>query len=235
MNMTLDEYKARAKADLDNAFEKGKAQGGGGDAQMLIDNMAIRDFQWQNVVFPEGYELVLNFKTTNGNNNVHSLNAVLYGTTGIKTVTLICEESGTIPMLQLVRASSVEVVDITNFKRIPTEISYIAMGNTKLVSILGELDMSSCTSATHPFNTTTALEEIRFKEGTISIALDFHWSTKLSAESYDSIIKGHSKEVSVTLTLPAEATVRSVYDAKYGEGAWGAITAEYPNVTIKYS
>lgn len=231
---TTETINAQDFADkVNEVFEAGKAQGGG-DAQMLIDKMAIRDFAWQNEAFPEGYELVLNFKKTNGNNNTHSLNAVLYGTTGIKTVTLICEESGTIPMGQFVRASSVEVVDITNFKRIPTEISYMAMANTKLVSILGELDMSRCTKATHPFNTTTALEEIRFKEGTIGISLDFHWSTKLSAESYDSIIKGHSKEVSVTLTLPAEATVRSVYDAKNGAGAWDAITAEYSNVTIEY-
>ena len=233
--MTTSEKLIKIAENVQKNVEFGKSQGGGGDAQVLIDNMAIRDFQWQNVVFPEGYELVLNFKTTNGNNNVHSLNAVLYGATGIKTVTLICEESGTILMGQFVRASSVEVIDITNFKRIPRDISYMAMVNTKLVSILGELDMSSCTSATHPFNTTTALEEIRFKEGTISIALDFHWSTKLSAESYDSIIKGHSKEASVTLTLPAEATVRSVFDAKYGSGAWDAITAEYPNLTIVYS
>lgn len=233
--MTTSEKLIKIAENVQKNVEFGKSQGGGGDAQILLDRMSIRDFQWQNVVFPEGYELVLNFKTTNGNNNVHSLNAVLYGTTGIKTVTLICEENGTILMGQFVRDSSVEVVDITNFKRIPRDISYMAMANTKLVSILGELDMSSCTSATHPFNTTTALEEIRFKEGTISIALDFKSCTKLSAESYDSIIKGHSKEASVTLTLPKETTVRSVYDAKFGSGAWDAITAEYSNVTITYS
>lgn len=195
--MTLADFIKAASANnkliaenQQKVYEAGKAQGGGGDAQMLIDNMAIRDFQWQNVVFPEGYELVLNFKTTNGNNNTHSLNAILCGTKGIKTVTLVCEDSGTITMGQMVRDSSVEVVDITNFKRIPTEISYMAMANKKLVSILGELDMSSCTKATHPFNTTTALEEIRFKEGTINVALSFAYSSLLSETSIRSIIDG---------------------------------------------
>lgn len=177
--------------NIDTYAEKiGEITAGGGDAQMLIDNMAIRDFIWQNVAFPEGYELVLNFKKTNGNNNTHSLNAVLYGTTGIKTVTLICEESGTIMMGQFVRASSVEVVDITNFKRIPTEISYMAMANTKLVSILGELDMSSCTKANGSFNGTTALKDIAFKKETISIALSFANCSLLSDTSIQSIIDG---------------------------------------------
>lgn len=229
MNMTLDELKARAKADLDNAFEKGKAQGGG-DAQIIIDNMKLRDFQWQGAVFPEGYDFV--FQMNVGTNTI---NAAFMGTKGIKSVKLICKIVGTVIMNQLVRDSTVEVLDLTEFSLIPSQIPYLASNNTKLVSILGELDLSNCTTATSAFNYTTALENIRFKEGTIGISLDFHWSTKLSAESYDSIIKGHSKEVPVTLTLPAEATVRSVYDAKYGSGAWDAITAQYPNVTIMYS
>jgi hypothetical protein len=156
-------------------------------------------------------------------------------TTGIKTAKLICDKSGSFVFSGVVRGSTVEVFDITEFKPTPTNLNYFAISNSKLVSVLGELDMTNCTTATNAFNGTTALQEIRFKEGTISIALDFKQCTKLSAESYDSIIKGHSKTASVTLTLPAESTVRSVYNAKFGSGAWDAITAQYPNVTIMYS
>ena len=228
--MTLDELKARAKQDLDNAFEKGKSQGGGGDAQILLDRMRILDGQWQSAVFPEGYNFVFDFKT-----KPNTLNAMLMLTTGIKTATLIYEGEGTINCSQLVRSSTIEVLDLSNFRLSPTQLNWFALQNAKLVSVLGEIDMTNCTSATSAFSGTTALQEIRLKEGTISIALDFKSCTKLSAESYDSIIKGHSKTASVTLTLPKETIVRSTYDDFYGTGAWDAITAQYPNVTIMYS
>ena len=233
--MTTSEKLIKIAENVQKNVEFGKSQGGGGDAQIILDCMGVRAFQWQNAVFPEGFNLVFKMKATNGNNNIHDFNASLFGATGIKTAKFICEEYGTILMNQFIRNSSVEVLDLSECNRIPTDISYFAMANTKLIRVLGEIDMTSCTKVTHPFNSTSALEEIRFKEGTITIALDFHWSIKLSAESYDSIIKGHSKTASVTLTLPAETTVRSVFDAKFGSGAWDTITAQYPNVTIMYS
>lgn len=232
MNMTLDELKARAKADLDNAFEKGKAQGGG-DAQIIIDNMQLRDFQWQGAVFPEGYDFVfqMNVKT-------NTINAAFMGTKGIKSVKVICKIQGTVIMGQLVRDSTVEVLDLTEFSLIPSQIPYLAFNNTKLVSILGELDLSNCTTATSAFTGTTALEEIRFKESTISIALDFRSCTKLSAESYDNIMQGLSSTATgQTLTLPAYETVKATYDdvSAYGEGAWDILTASKTNWTIAYS
>ena len=78
-----------------------------------------------------------------------------------------------------------------------------------------------------------ALIEIRF-EGLIGANINISDSKNLSAESYHSIITHCSKTASFSLTLPAEATVRSVYDAKYGSGAWDTITAEYSNLTISY-
>lgn len=78
------------------------------------------------------------------------------------------------------------------------------------------------------------LKNITF-EGTIGTSVTFQHCTKLSAESYHSIIKGCSKTAAFTLTLPPETTVRSVYDATYGSGAWDTITAEYGNLTIAYT
>lgn len=187
---TAEKYNTLIKK-IPAVFEAGKAQGGyNGDAEFLISNMAIRGFQWQNVAFPEGFDLVINFKTTNGNNNVHDLNASLSYTTGLKTVKLICEESGTIIMSQFLRSSSTEVLDLTEFKRIPSNISYFTMGNTSIVSILGELDLSSCSQASHSFNQTTSLKNIAFKQGTISIALSFANCSLLSDASIQSIIDG---------------------------------------------
>ena len=213
------------KGNVPKVFEAGKAQGDGN----IADYLTIQDNQWANATFPEGYEFVLRMNTI-----PRTLNNLLINAKGIKTATLICEAEASVLWTGVIRGSTVEVLDVTRCKLSPTNISYFALGASNLVMILGEIDMSSCTEATHPFNSVFLLQEIRFKESTISIALDFHWSTKLSAESYDSIIKGCSKTASFTLTLPPEATVRSVYDAKYGSGAWDTITAEYSNLTIEY-
>ena len=96
------------------------------------------------------------------------------------------------------------------------------------------LTVAENTSMANWFQNCTALENIEIA-GVIGQNLDIHWSVLLTAKSYHSIMTHLSKTASITLTLPAEATVRSVYDAKYGSVAWDAITAQYPNVTIMYS
>jgi hypothetical protein len=228
--MTLDELKARAKQDLDNAFEKGKAQGGGGETQNPLYYMVIYPYLWRNQVFPDGYELIVNVK-----NAPSDMTSLFNASTGLATVTLVCEEEGAMPWAHMLRASAVEIFDITKFTPLPTSINNMANACSNLVSILGVLDLSNCTNATSAFRDTNALKDIRFKEGTISIAIDFKSCEKLSAESYDSIIRGCSKTASFTLTLPAYNTVKTVFDEKYGQRAWGNIISEYPNVTIVYS
>ena len=227
--MTLDEYKARAKADLDNAFEKGKSQGS--DAQIILDRMRILDGQWQQAAFPEGFNFVMEFK-----NKPNTLNALLMLATGVKTATLICKAEGTIVYNQMVRSSTVEVLDLTNFKPTPTQINWFALGASKLVSVFGEIDMTNCTSTTGAFNTTTALEEIRFKEGTIGISIQLNNCNNLTAESLHSILMGLSPTVTgQTLTLPIYEICKATYDAKYGEGAWDILAASKTNWTIAYS
>jgi hypothetical protein len=227
--MTLDELKARAKADLDNAFEKGKSQGGGGNDTFTSYASNLSNI-FYGVAFPEGYEAVIKVSTA-----PTSMNSCFWSATGVKKVTLICDKNGTTDYSQLLRGSTVEILDITNFKPIPTKLFYLAFGNVVITSILGELDLSSCTDVNRAFSSARSLKDVRFKKGTIGISMDFSSCVNLSAESYDSIIKGHSKEASVTLTLPALSVVQATYNAVYGEGAWNTITAEYPNVTIVYS
>ena len=78
-----------------------------------------------------------------------------------------------------------------------------------------------------------ALEEIRF-EGAIGKSLDIHWSTKLSAESYESILDCLSTTSSgQTLTLPT--TAEDTYDATHGSGAWAERVKGLTNWEIKYA
>lgn len=230
MNMTLDEYKARAKADLDNAFEKGKSQGGGDITQNPLYYATGMQNTWEGATFPEGFDCVVEFKNAPTN-----MNSMFYKATGVKTITLICNAEGIANFNQVIRDASVEVLDLSKFKPSPSTINYILYGNKVITTIVGELDMSNCTSATYAFNV-SPLKDIRFKEGTVSISVQFNNCKSLSAESYDSIMKGLSSAVSgQTLTLPAYATVKATYDAVYGEGAWDAMVGEMSNWTIAYN
>lgn len=77
----------------------------------------------------------------------------------------------------------------------------------------------------------SALEEIRF-EGVIGKSLDIHYSTKLSAESYDSIFSCLSTTATgQILTVPSVAP--TVYDDRYGPGTWGFMTGAHSNWEIK--
>jgi hypothetical protein len=227
--MTLDELKARAKADLDNAFEKGKAQGGGGDvAQNPLYYATALNNTWGSATFPEGFDCVVEFKNAPTN-----LNSAFMRATGVKTVTLICNAEGVAIFNQLIRDSAVEVLDLSKFKPTPSTINYFLYGNNSITTIMGEFDLSNCTSATYAFNV-SPLKDIRFKEGTVGISLQFNDCKSLSAESYDSIMQGLSSTATgQTLTLTKYATVKATYNAKYGD-AWDILTAEKTNWTIAY-
>lgn len=83
------------------------------------------------------------------------------------------------------------------------------------------------------FNNCTALKEIRF-EGTIGKSLDLHWSTNLSAESYNSIFVAMSTTVTgQTITFPT--TAQATYDAKYGAGQWSMWVSYLSNWTFAYA
>lgn len=231
MNMTLDELKARAKADLDNAFEKGKSHGGIDETQLPQYYMTSIT-AWNSAKFPDGYNFKLSVRDV-----PESMTSIFMYASGVKTVTLTCEGTGTTSWLQVLRGcTSVEVFDVTNFKVFPTTIRHFANNAKSLVSIIGEIDMSNCTNAGSAFYLAQALKDIRFKEGTISIALDFHWSTKLSAESLHSILMGLSPTVTgQTLTLPKYETCKATYNAVYGDGSFDIIVASKTNWTIAYS
>lgn len=174
---TIDTYPDKVRAI---------SAGGGDITQNPLYYAKIKGFQWSNVAFPEGFNFVMNVI-----NKPDDMNGLLTTTTGLKTVTLICEAEGTVSWAQLIRSSTVEVLDISNFKPTPTSISYIALSSTKLVSIIGEIDMTNCTEAAQAFNIQQGVfKDIRFKRGTISIALSFAYCSLLTAESVQSIIDG---------------------------------------------
>jgi hypothetical protein len=90
----------------------------------------------------------------------------------------------------------------------PENIYMIANQATKLVSLIGEFDMSKCTNTGYAFANCSALEEIYFKPETIKISINFAHSSRLSANSIQSIIDGLATvETAQTLTLHSSIVV----------------------------
>lgn len=115
-----------------------------------------------------------------------------------------------------------------------TTMSNVFKNNTTLKTLKISTVKETSTFKTC-FDGCTALENLTI-EGTIGKdGFDVHSCTLLTAESYHSIMTHCSKTATFTMIFPPEETVRSVYDAVYGDGAWDAIAAEYSNVTVEYA
>ncbi len=87
--------------------------------------------------------------------------------------------------------------------------------------------------ASNTFAWCTALKNIVIEGKIGQNNVDFHWSTKLSADSLGSII-GCLSESATGLTVTLPSTARANYDAVYGEGSWDTLVATKTNWTIAY-
>lgn len=117
---------------------------------------------------------------------------------------------------------------ILNFSKLDTSSVYM-FGTCSALHTIDKIIVTENTVYSYWFEQCKELKEIRF-EGVIGNSLDIHWSTKLSAESYYNIISHLSSTATgVKLTVPNNAP--TVYDAKYGSGAWENDTDN--NINIK--
>lgn len=242
MSMTLDEYKARAKADLDDAFEKGKAQGGGGDGfyDLFWDTLQnngnpiqynyLFAYNWNDEMFQPKHNIVATF--CNGmfhTSNITSLKGKL------DALGLTFDVSQCTTLLQMFQGSNVKDVPIIDASN-ATSMSY-TFGSRPAVETIEKLILSNkLTNVGNAFQYAENLTHVIF-EGELAITgLDMHWSTKLDAESYHSLMGILSKTTSsMSVVLPKYDIVKATYDAVYGEGAWDALVAEKPNWTIAYN
>ena len=123
---------------------------------------------------------------------------------------------------------------------------------------LPEIDLSNATSLNATFQSATQLvtiDSVMFKDGVnfantfsnlsnlenIAIrgwisgsGFDIHWSTKLSADSLESIIYAlDDGAYGKTITLPT--TAQSNYEAVNGEHSWAYLISQKPNWTFAYA
>lgn len=177
-------------------YDKGKSEGG--SVQNLLEYASSVQGMFQSAVFPTDYELTINIP------NASYVTNVFYLAKGIKKVILKGNvNSKALNFTSMFRAcSDLQEVDFTEFNMTPENIYMIVSQSKKLVSLIGEFDMSKCTNTGYAFGSCPALEEIYFKPETINVSIDFAQSSRLSANSIQSIIDGLATvETTQTLTL----------------------------------
>ena len=168
--------------------------------------------------FPEGYELTLKFS------NVTDMSTCFRGCKGIRKVTLIGNENKNVLNVgHLFRQSTVEEVDITNFEFIVGNGTNTFSDIVTLKKVIGIVDCSQATRLDGIVNYTNNLEEIRFKEKSIFLAISFQHCNVLSNDSIQSIIDGLADLTNGTAqTLALHANVK----AKLTEAQIAQITSK---------
>lgn len=207
--MTTAEKVLQLKQDFDEVYEAGKSQGGG----------------------DEFYDTFWNQYQSNGSRKHHNY---AFAGDGWDDVTYNPKyDFGQITYANYMFSGN-RITDTLK----PVDIStasatiYSMFGTSTLLKTIRTITIAEKNVLSGAFNNLTALEDISF-EGVIGCSLDFHWSTKLTADSLESIVTHLSTRVTgQTITLPT--TAESTYNAKYGEGAWETLTTPITNWTFAY-
>lgn len=209
---TTDKINAQNFTDkVGEVFEKGKAQGGGGD---------------------DYYNAFWDVFLQNGNRYNFNYSFAGYGWTDVSYNPKYPFKGIKYANSMFLTSSITDTKQPLDFTTLSSQVGSVFQGCSKLRTIR-TVTVSETITFINWFSNCPELENIEFA-GTIGQNLDIHWSVLLTAKSYHSIMTHLSKTASITVTLPAESIVRNVYDTKFGSGAWDAITAQYPNVTISY-
>ena len=201
LTVVADAIREKGGTSEQLAFPSGMA-----DAVMGIQSGGVDWFQYASsingmfsaAVLPENTEIELNIP------NVKNLGNTFQGAINVKKVKLKGNINGNVVRLGsgFWGASNLETIDLSEFKCTFGDMGGAFRQCPELKYIYGEFDCTSTTTMQSIFLLTSALEHIRFKKGTISVALDCVYIKNLTDESIQSIIDGLATvETSQTLTF----------------------------------
>lgn len=172
--------------DTETPYNEGYAEGyTNGVASVPIYYASTLGGLFTGAIFPANYNFVLRVKKS------MALNGTIRQSQNIKTVKLICDEiSGTVNLSDFARyCASVETIDLTEYNRKISNLSSAFASCSKLKSILGALDLSSCTNVSG-FVYCGSLEKVEFVPNTIKPSISFSSCGNLTTETIESIIDG---------------------------------------------
>ena len=224
--MTTAEKILRAKADIDAVFEAGKAQGGGDEFAFIKNMDSINNF------FANNYNSYYLDKLDKLDlSNIKRAQYVFQDNTTAKSVKMPSMPNLVSPHYMFQRCTSIEYVEVDT--SLVSVVSGLFNGCTSLKEIGKPLDFSKATYTSLTFDNCGELEKVTFV-GTIIKGFDIHWSTKLTADSLESIVT-HLSNTSTGQTITLPNTAEANYNAVYGEGAWAALVATKTNWTFAYA
>lgn len=230
--MNFAEKLIKIAGNVEKNVEFGKSQGG--TDWLYYANRLNNAFG--GVTFPENTEFVGRFKGAadygymfNNCRNIKSVKMITETPDTVLDMTAFCSiGSATTPTLEL--------VDLSEFNKQFKNTFNMFQYQAKLKTIIGAMDLTSCTNTGNMFRNNSSLEDVEFVEGTICLSINLSACSKLNAKSLHSVLMGLSPTVTgQTLTLPKYATCKATYDAVYGDGSFDIIVASKTNWTIAYS
>ena len=207
-------------ADYDEAYNEGY-QAGYTDGKESVPNpleySAKCNDLYNSAVFPENYELTVYIP------NSTAFRYFSAWAKNVKKITIIGKNQNTaILFAQAFReVTSLIEVDLANFNVKLGDASFMFYNTTAIKIINCVLDFSESTNVGSMFKGCTALEEVRFKQNSLSLSISVAQSSKLSATSIQSIIDGLATvETAQTLTLHKNIVVSDEQKATISSKGW---------------
>lgn len=213
--MSLAEQVVNAlKTDFDEVYQagvdKGKAQGG-------IDYFQYATtFQntFNGADFTNCPNVVLDLKSFKG----EQFTQMFFYATGLQSVVIkapFVEGRTANCQNMFYNCRGLKKIDFTDLKCKIFNITQIFAGCYELEEIIGELNLENVTQATTPFVKCSNLREIRVKENSISVRIEFSHCSSLSDTSIQSIIDGLATvETQHTITFHADVKAKLTEEQK---------------------
>lgn len=240
--MTTSEKLIKIAENVQKNFEYGKSQGGGGDGfyDLFWDTIQANGnptqynysfaHNWNDETFCPKHNIVAS--QCNGMFHTSKITS-LKGKLDALGLTLDVSRCNT--LLQMFQSTNIKDVPIIDGRN-STSLSYTFGSRPKVETIEKLILSNKLTTVGNAFQNAENLTHVIFEGELATTGLDLHWSTKLDAESYHSLMNILSPSTTgMAVTLPPYATVKATYDAVYGEGAWDILAASKKNWTIAYS
>lgn len=206
-----------------NGYAKGETDGynnGYTDGVASVPNpleyATYTTLMFSKATFPENYELTLNFPNTTAMGSLFSnakniVKATIKGNTNKNSLESASAFAGT----------SLVTIDLTEFCMKAKNAHNLFGSSRALQEVKGEIDLTESTANTNIALFCYELKEIRFKANSIKLSISFSHSSKLSAESVQSIIDGLATvETAQTLTLNSAIALTGEQKATIETKGW---------------
>ena len=223
------DYDTAYNEGYNNGYAKGETDGynnGIANAPNPLEYATYTTSMFKNAIFPENYELTLNlpnvtFIGTMFQNAKNIVKATIKGNTNENSLECASSFAGT----------SLVTIDLTEFC-MKVKNAHNLFGNSQMLQeIKGIIDLTESTANNTIAYLCVELKEVRFKENSIFVSISFSHSSKLTAESVQSIFDGLATvEIAQTITLHKDVKIlQAQVDSANAKGwtvAGGTVVSE---------